>query len=233
MRSRRCSRRSTGRRPTRSGASATSSATGRARTAAAPLVAERADLCLVGNHDLGVLGRLDLDDFSPDAPRAPAGRRTCSRPRPARSSSRSSPRASATASASSTRARATRSGSTSSRPASRYAGARRDAAGRSSSSATATSRSRFRLDERRRSRPRAGGHGARARRRPLAPEPRLGRPAARRRPARRLAPARPRGAAGDVPARRLRRRADAGGDPRARPPGGARRAPRARHCTGS
>ena len=31
------------------------------------LVAERADVCLIGNHDLGVLGRLDLDDFSPDA----------------------------------------------------------------------------------------------------------------------------------------------------------------------
>jgi diadenosine tetraphosphatase ApaH/serine/threonine PP2A family protein phosphatase len=31
------------------------------------LVEERADLCLIGNHDLGVLGRLDLDDFSYDA----------------------------------------------------------------------------------------------------------------------------------------------------------------------
>ena len=31
------------------------------------LVAERADLCLIGNHDLGVLGRLDLNDFSEDA----------------------------------------------------------------------------------------------------------------------------------------------------------------------
>ncbi|MEX2464911.1 MAG: metallophosphoesterase family protein [Gaiellaceae bacterium] len=31
------------------------------------LVAERADLCLVGNHDLGVLGRLDLDEFAGDA----------------------------------------------------------------------------------------------------------------------------------------------------------------------
>jgi diadenosine tetraphosphatase ApaH/serine/threonine PP2A family protein phosphatase len=31
------------------------------------VVAERADVCLVGNHDLGVLGRLDLDLFSPDA----------------------------------------------------------------------------------------------------------------------------------------------------------------------
>ncbi len=31
------------------------------------LVAERADVCLIGNHDLAVLGRLDLDDFQPDA----------------------------------------------------------------------------------------------------------------------------------------------------------------------
>ena len=30
-------------------------------------VAARADVCLVGNHDLGVLGDLDLDDFSLDA----------------------------------------------------------------------------------------------------------------------------------------------------------------------
>jgi diadenosine tetraphosphatase ApaH/serine/threonine PP2A family protein phosphatase len=31
------------------------------------LTEERADLCLAGNHDLGVLGTVDLDDFSPDA----------------------------------------------------------------------------------------------------------------------------------------------------------------------
>ncbi|HJS70556.1 MAG TPA: metallophosphoesterase family protein [Gaiellaceae bacterium] len=31
------------------------------------VVAERADFCLIGNHDLAVLGRLDLDDFQPDA----------------------------------------------------------------------------------------------------------------------------------------------------------------------
>jgi diadenosine tetraphosphatase ApaH/serine/threonine PP2A family protein phosphatase len=31
------------------------------------LVAERADVCLIGNHDLAVLGRLDLDVFAPDA----------------------------------------------------------------------------------------------------------------------------------------------------------------------
>lgn len=30
-------------------------------------VAERAELSLIGNHDLGVLGRLDLAEFSPDA----------------------------------------------------------------------------------------------------------------------------------------------------------------------
>jgi predicted phosphodiesterase len=31
------------------------------------LVEDRADVCLIGNHDLGVLGRLDLEDFSFDA----------------------------------------------------------------------------------------------------------------------------------------------------------------------
>jgi diadenosine tetraphosphatase ApaH/serine/threonine PP2A family protein phosphatase len=31
------------------------------------LVAERADLCLIGNHDLAVLGRIDLDVFAPEA----------------------------------------------------------------------------------------------------------------------------------------------------------------------
>ena len=30
-------------------------------------VRARADVCLIGNHDLGVLGRLDLEDFSYDA----------------------------------------------------------------------------------------------------------------------------------------------------------------------
>ena len=30
-------------------------------------VQERAALCLAGNHDLGVLGRLDLEEFAPDA----------------------------------------------------------------------------------------------------------------------------------------------------------------------
>jgi len=30
-------------------------------------VREQARICLVGNHDLGVLGRIDLDEFTPDA----------------------------------------------------------------------------------------------------------------------------------------------------------------------
>jgi diadenosine tetraphosphatase ApaH/serine/threonine PP2A family protein phosphatase len=34
---------------------------------ATELARERARVCLVGNHDLGVLGRLDLEDFAPDA----------------------------------------------------------------------------------------------------------------------------------------------------------------------
>jgi diadenosine tetraphosphatase ApaH/serine/threonine PP2A family protein phosphatase len=31
------------------------------------VVAQRADVCLIGNHDLAALGRLDLEIFSPDA----------------------------------------------------------------------------------------------------------------------------------------------------------------------
>jgi predicted phosphodiesterase len=38
--------------------------------------AERTALCLAGNHDLGVLGVLDLADFSPDAEAAAAWTRT-------------------------------------------------------------------------------------------------------------------------------------------------------------
>ena len=34
------------------------------------LAAERCDLCLAGNHDLGVLGRIDIADFSPHAAEA-------------------------------------------------------------------------------------------------------------------------------------------------------------------
>ena len=34
------------------------------------LVAHRADVCLVGNHDLGVIGAIPLDEFSPDAAEA-------------------------------------------------------------------------------------------------------------------------------------------------------------------
>src|SRR5262245_38641756 len=34
------------------------------------LVRERADLCLAGNHDLAVLGAVDIEDFSGDAAEA-------------------------------------------------------------------------------------------------------------------------------------------------------------------
>ena len=34
------------------------------------IVEQRADVCLAGNHDLGVLGTVDLSDFSPDAANA-------------------------------------------------------------------------------------------------------------------------------------------------------------------
>lgn len=44
------------------------------------LAAERADVCLVGNHDLGVLGTIDLDLFTPDA--AETARWTASRLEP-------------------------------------------------------------------------------------------------------------------------------------------------------
>jgi diadenosine tetraphosphatase ApaH/serine/threonine PP2A family protein phosphatase len=39
-------------------------------------VQERAALCLAGNHDLGVLGQLDLEDFAPDAIASAAWTRT-------------------------------------------------------------------------------------------------------------------------------------------------------------
>jgi len=39
-------------------------------------VRERAEVCLAGNHDLGVLGLLDLEDFSPDAAAAVRWTRT-------------------------------------------------------------------------------------------------------------------------------------------------------------
>ena len=76
-----------------------------------------------------------------------------------------------------------------------------------------------------------GGYGGRAGRRPLAPQPRLRRPAARRRPARGVAPPRPRGAPRPVPARpstrsRRRRRRSARRGSRSRSPSACPRAPR-------
>jgi predicted phosphodiesterase len=44
------------------------------------LVRERCSLCLVGNHDLAVLGELDLETFSPAAAAAVEWTQECSRP---------------------------------------------------------------------------------------------------------------------------------------------------------
>ena len=63
----RCSRRSTRGVPTRSGVSATRSATDRRPNRCCELVSERADICLVGNHDLVALGTLDVEDFNDEA----------------------------------------------------------------------------------------------------------------------------------------------------------------------
>ena len=46
------------------------------------LVAERADACLVGNHDLAVLGDLELDVFSPDAEASARWTASCLDPEP-------------------------------------------------------------------------------------------------------------------------------------------------------
>jgi predicted phosphodiesterase len=40
------------------------------------IVRERAAICLAGNHDFGVIGRLDISDFSPDAAAAAEWSRT-------------------------------------------------------------------------------------------------------------------------------------------------------------
>ena len=70
-------------------------------------------VCLAGNHDLGVLGTLDIDDFSDDAAAAAIWTRgVLGEPRPDLSVGAGRRAASARTSASSTRARATRSGST-------------------------------------------------------------------------------------------------------------------------
>ena len=74
-------------------------------------VAERAALCLAGNHDLGVLGTLDLEEFTPEAAAAAAGRGSAD-PGIARELESLSPTGGARASSSSTAAPATRSGTT-------------------------------------------------------------------------------------------------------------------------
>ena len=188
-RSRRCSPRSTRAASTSSGASATSSATGRGRTSASPLLRERAAVCLGGNHDL-VVARQD-----PARHVRGRGRR---RRRRGRAASSTRPRA-----AFSTRWSRRRPlpgaelfhGSPRdpvwdyvlSEDAARWTPRRRPRR-RSCSSGTATSRSSSPATATElRGGQAAGRNDARPRRRAAAAQPRLGRPAARRRSACRLA----------------------------------------------
>ncbi len=87
--------------------------------ACADLVRERCSLCLVGNHDLAVLGVLDASAFSEAAAEAVAWTRDNVADRTWRCCASWSRPDGATASPSSTPRRATRSGSTSSRPSRR------------------------------------------------------------------------------------------------------------------
>ena len=101
----------------------------RLRAAAEPCCAaveRRAAFCLVGNHDLAVLGELDLEEFADDAAAAARWTRSVLAEGSRTFLESLGRRASATASSSSTRARATRSGSTSSRRRSRTRRARAD-----------------------------------------------------------------------------------------------------------
>ena len=82
-------------------------------------VERRAAICLAGNHDLGVLGEIDLEEFAGDAVAAARWTRGVLAEGSRAFLQSLRPRASATGSSSSTRARATRSGSTCSRPTSR------------------------------------------------------------------------------------------------------------------
>ena len=209
-RSRRSPRRSSARRPTRSGASATSSATARSRTSAARGRPEHAAVCLAGNHDLGVLGTLDLDDFRGDAAAAATWTRACSTPTRARTSS-----------ALAVERERDGVGLYHAQPARPGlgvrpvvgGGARRDPRLRHRRHLVGHSHVPLAIaDERRASTAatRRAGTEIELGRRALAAQPGLGRPAARRRPAGGLAAARPRRRPRLVPARRVRRRADAG-----------------------
>ena len=101
--------------PTRSGASATSSATAPTPTTAASSPASTADVCLAGNHDLAVTGELSLDEFSRGAAIAARWTQEVIDPEHVEWLATPEPDAArSAASACTTPARATRSGSTSS-----------------------------------------------------------------------------------------------------------------------
>ena len=212
-----------GSRPTRSGASATWSGTARSRTSAARSSQSGADVCLVGNHDLGVLGARPRRLLAGRGRGRPLdGRRARGRARRYLGRAR---RARSTGRSSTTGARAIRSGSTcSARGRGLDAPATEQAARRSS--VTATFRSRSGGEQPTGGRPGRDGDRPGRERWLLNPgsvgQPRDGDPRAAwllldldAQKAR-------------LPPRRVPRRGGAGGDPRARAARGARRAARAR-----
>ena len=171
----------------------------RLRAAAEPLQRPRSPsaptLCLAGNHDLAALGELAIEEFSPDAARQRGVDAQRAHGRDARAFLETlEPQArAATASSSSTAARATRSGTTCSAPT-------RPAASFEATNAPlvlvghshVALAIRATTDERWRAASPPPGPRSDLDGRPLAPQPRLGRPAARRRSAGGLPPARPR-----------------------------------------
>ena len=182
------------------------------------IVAERADVCLIGNHDLVALGTLDVADFNDEAAAAALWTRAALDERSRAFLSALEPSAvvgDVEMFHASPRdpvweyVLSAETAYVSLVDGERAARARRPQPRR------ARDRPR-RLGAARR--PRAGGNGGRARR-PLAAQPGLGRPAARRRPARRVARARHRREVCALPPRCISDRAHAGGDPGARASG--------------
>ncbi len=187
MRSTRCSRRWTRTVSTRSGASATSSATGRSRMSASRCCRSETAICLAGNHDLVVLGKISLATFGGEAGEAAAWtREVLDDAGPCVSDHACAER------------RDDRRGALPRQPARPGVGLRafrrrrtvdvrrhhRSARPRRPQSHRARARRRRHRGSRR---PGGRGHDARPRRRAAAPQPRLGRPAPRRRSTRRLA----------------------------------------------
>ena len=192
------------------------------------IVRERAQVCLVGNHDLGVLGRLDLEEFSPDAAAVARWTRTVLLDENRAYLESLEPQAKLE--------RAELFHASPRDPVWEYVISEETALAAlemTVSPLVLVGHSHVALSVSLANGDLSGavapdGTEARARRGALAPEPGLRRAAARRRPAGRVARARLRGADRALPPRPVRHRADAVGATRARPARGPRGAAGAR-----